>query len=198
MKWLRSVLPVVVALVTLFLPAAIARSQLQNTRRSDNPGHRPRLGWKAGERRCRQSRKKGLSEGCGDEDQCSRGLCVFVPFNWQGSTQRGKSGSRVVVALSSWRHHQTTVWKGRPGPSRIRSGSDSGISPRLEAQAHGFADQPKLTVAGVTDWTAVGGHGSDSTCEPAKLSPVKLSPSSRKTQATVRQTLRATLAKKGI
>ncbi len=24
-----------------------------------------------------------------------------------------------------------------------------------------FADQPNFTVAGVTDWTAVGGHGSD-------------------------------------
>ena len=26
-----------------------------------------------------------------------------------------------------------------------------------------FADQPTFTIAGVTDWTAVGGHGSDST-----------------------------------
>jgi tetratricopeptide (TPR) repeat protein len=26
-----------------------------------------------------------------------------------------------------------------------------------------FSDQPNFTIAGVTDWTAVGGHGSDST-----------------------------------
>ena len=26
-----------------------------------------------------------------------------------------------------------------------------------------FADKPNFTVAGVTDWTAVGGHGSDAT-----------------------------------
>ena len=26
-----------------------------------------------------------------------------------------------------------------------------------------FADKPDFTIAGVTDWTAVGGHGSDST-----------------------------------
>ena len=26
----------------------------------------------------------------------------------------------------------------------------------------GFSDKPNFTVAGVTDWTAVGGHGSDS------------------------------------
>ncbi len=31
------------------------------------------------------------------------------------------------------------------------------------AQAMQFSDEPNYTVAGVTDWTAVGGHGSDST-----------------------------------
>lgn len=31
------------------------------------------------------------------------------------------------------------------------------------AQTMDFSDQPNFTVAGVTDWTAVGGHGSDST-----------------------------------
>lgn len=31
------------------------------------------------------------------------------------------------------------------------------------AQAMEFADKPNFTVAGVTDWTAVGGHGSDAT-----------------------------------
>ncbi len=30
------------------------------------------------------------------------------------------------------------------------------------AQAMGFSDAPNFTVAGITDWTAVGGHGSDS------------------------------------
>src|SRR3984885_11303042 len=30
-------------------------------------------------------------------------------------------------------------------------------------QAMEFADQPNFAIAGVTDWTAVGGHGSDST-----------------------------------
>lgn len=36
-------------------------------------------------------------------------------------------------------------------------------SAQPEAQAMQFTDQPNFTVAGVTDWTAVGGHGSDST-----------------------------------
>jgi tetratricopeptide (TPR) repeat protein len=35
-------------------------------------------------------------------------------------------------------------------------------APAPEAQAMEFSDQPDFAVAGVTDWTAVGGHGSDS------------------------------------
>jgi tetratricopeptide (TPR) repeat protein len=34
---------------------------------------------------------------------------------------------------------------------------------RDSTQAMEFADQPNFSIAGVTDWTAVGGHGSDST-----------------------------------
>lgn len=43
----------------------------------------------------------------------------------------------------------------RPGVSQ-GAAADSG------AQAMQFTDHPNFTVAGVTDWTAVGGHGSDS------------------------------------
>jgi tetratricopeptide (TPR) repeat protein len=35
-------------------------------------------------------------------------------------------------------------------------------TPAPEAQAMEFSDQPDFVVAGVTDWTAIGGHGSDS------------------------------------
>ena len=37
------------------------------------------------------------------------------------------------------------------------------LEPSTTASAMEFDDQPNFTVAGVTDWTAVGGHGSDST-----------------------------------
>ncbi len=43
------------------------------------------------------------------------------------------------------------------------SAADSGASSAHGAQTMEFSDQPNFTVAGVTDWTAVGGHGSDST-----------------------------------
>ena len=36
-------------------------------------------------------------------------------------------------------------------------------APSSDAQEMQFSDQPNFSVAGVTDWTAVGGHGSDST-----------------------------------
>ena len=39
----------------------------------------------------------------------------------------------------------------------------AGSGSAAQAQAMEFADQPNFTIAGVTDWTAVGGHGSDST-----------------------------------
>lgn len=41
--------------------------------------------------------------------------------------------------------------------------SDSSTSSIPSSQAMEFADKPNFTIAGVTDWTAAGGHGSDST-----------------------------------
>jgi len=42
-------------------------------------------------------------------------------------------------------------------------GTTNGEKPGPITQAMEFADQPNFSIAGVTDWTAVGGHGSDST-----------------------------------
>ncbi len=40
--------------------------------------------------------------------------------------------------------------------------SNSNTAPPSSAETMAFADKPNFTVAGITDWTAVGGHGSDS------------------------------------
>jgi tetratricopeptide (TPR) repeat protein len=40
--------------------------------------------------------------------------------------------------------------------------SDPKTPPPSPSQAMKFSDEPNFTIAGVTDWTAVGGHGSDS------------------------------------
>ena len=39
--------------------------------------------------------------------------------------------------------------------------SNSSVSAPSSTEAMAFADKPNFTVAGITDWTAVGGHGSD-------------------------------------
>jgi tetratricopeptide (TPR) repeat protein len=44
----------------------------------------------------------------------------------------------------------------------IDTRSDSSTPPQSSTQAIEFSDKPNFTIAGVTDWTAVGGHGSDS------------------------------------
>jgi tetratricopeptide (TPR) repeat protein len=59
----------------------------------------------------------------------------------------------------------------RTRPATVKVGSSGGENhvdlvlddAQSSTQAMEFADKPNFTVAGVTDWTAVGGHGSDST-----------------------------------
>jgi Flp pilus assembly protein TadD len=58
----------------------------------------------------------------------------------------GKEQQSVVLTLSPVRHI-----------------GDSNKSSTAGTSAMEFSDSPNFTVAGVTDWTAVGGHGSDST-----------------------------------
>jgi tetratricopeptide (TPR) repeat protein len=68
-------------------------------------------------------------------------------------------------------------------------------SPSSSTQAMEFADNPNFTVAGVTDWTAVGGHGSDSTLrtsedlarETLALKPQGAAHSASQTPASTRE-----------
>jgi tetratricopeptide (TPR) repeat protein len=73
-----------------------------------------------------------------------------------------KSGSRsritTVIASSENGMEKVDLVLQRAG---LAPDSDASSAP--VAHAMEFADQPNFTVAGVTDWTAVGGHGSDST-----------------------------------
>ena len=79
-------------------------------------------------------------------------------------------GSYILIAEKlGLRSRTTTVVASSPG-ERKRVDlvlEDSGTTPAASntgfSQAMEFADKPTFTVAGVTDWTAVGGHGSDST-----------------------------------
>ncbi len=67
-------------------------------------------------------------------------------------------GSYTLTAQKAERRSQTTpVSTSSPAQPALVLG------PAGDAQPMEFADKPDFTVAGVTDWTAVGGHGSDAT-----------------------------------
>lgn len=71
----------------------------------------------------------------------------------------GLCGRATVVVAPSEEIVQTNLVLAVSGECSVTS-SNSGDSP---TQTMEFADKPAFTVAGVTDWTAAGGHGSDST-----------------------------------
>jgi tetratricopeptide (TPR) repeat protein len=64
-----------------------------------------------------------------------------------------RSGSAVVAASSAGEQTRVALVLGATS-----AGAASPSTPDME-----FSDTPNFTVAGVTDWTAVGGHGSDAT-----------------------------------
>jgi tetratricopeptide (TPR) repeat protein len=77
------------------------------------------------------------------------------------------AGSYLLSAEKSGRHSRSTtiysVSQGPPTRVDLILDSDKDTNVVTDAAAMQFADNPNFTVAGVTDWTAVGGHGSDST-----------------------------------
>jgi tetratricopeptide (TPR) repeat protein len=77
------------------------------------------------------------------------------------------AGSYTLIAEKSGLRSRSTIVVAFP------AGSPKTVDLVLDADSHApspsstpameFADKPNFTVAGVTDWTAVGGHGSDAT-----------------------------------
>ena len=67
-----------------------------------------------------------------------------------------RSRTATVIASSKGEQKQVDLVLEESGTAR--ADSSAGFSQAME-----FADKPTFIVAGVTDWTAVGGHGSDST-----------------------------------
>ncbi|MBW8870585.1 MAG: hypothetical protein JF563_07455, partial [Acidobacteriales bacterium] len=109
-----------------------------------------------------------------------------------------KTGTYVVSASKGERHSsEVTVTLATDGAVQrveltLSSASGSGELPQME-----YSDAQKFTVAAVTDWTAAGGHGSDTnlrTSEALNRETVRLKPEPTKalTPASERE-LRATL-----
>jgi tetratricopeptide (TPR) repeat protein len=120
-------------------------------------------------------------------------------------------GSYTLIAeKSGLRSRSTTVIASPDGnqkPVDLVLDADSAASAPSSAPAMEFADKPNFTVAGVTDWTAVGGHGSDATLrtsealarETLALKPQDLAPSAQGSPGDARanqseSNLRAALA----
>ena len=75
------------------------------------------------------------------------------------------AGSYEVRAESRGSHSDAAEVKasGERGGGEVALVLRDGSAAAAASQAMEFADKPNFSVAGVTDWTAVGGHGSDST-----------------------------------
>jgi tetratricopeptide (TPR) repeat protein len=94
-----------------------------------------------------------------------------------------KSGQRshatTVLALSKGDRKTIDLTLEVPGDIQLNSTGSS----RPPPQAMEFSDKPNFTIAGVVDWTAVGGHGSDSalrTSEDLARETLTLKPESSK------------------
>ena len=106
---------------------------------------------------------KKLVPDIGQTTSNASGVFAFVSLS-DGSYRLSaeKSGSRtpiIEVTTSSKNCVEEVDLVFKASETRQAPGVSSGPL----AQAMEFADQPNFTIAGVTDWTAVGGHGSDST-----------------------------------
>ncbi|QNI33679.1 tetratricopeptide repeat protein [Alloacidobacterium dinghuense] len=84
----------------------------------------------------------------------SDGAFVFSGIRsgtYQVSAEKSGQHSSVVAAIASPTAQESI--------QLVLGSSQLSSSPSSEGMA--FADKPNFTVAGITDWTAVGGHGSD-------------------------------------
>lgn len=92
------------------------------------------------------------------------GAFVFSSLNTGTYVLRAeKAGlhSRASAVIAAAQGDQKQVDLILQDAEKVKSKSKA-LSP-LSSQAMEFADNPNFTIAGVTDWTAAGGHGSDST-----------------------------------
>jgi len=89
------------------------------------------------------------------------GAFVFTalpPGHYLLSAEKFGQKSRRIVDLASARGDRKNI--DLILPISADTGSNSGV-PSPSPPAMEFADKPNFTIAGVTDWTAAGGHGSD-------------------------------------
>jgi tetratricopeptide (TPR) repeat protein len=158
-RCLRSVLATIAALMIVSIPAVVA--QQTPPQHSDGIIVRGAVrnadGKPVGNAvvRLEQESVPGAMERKTDEAGAFS-FSVLSTGSYQLSAEKSglRSRTAVVNALSSGDQQKVDLVLEDPGLVH----SDSSTSIRTMT----FADKPNFTIAGVTDWTAVGGHGSDS------------------------------------
>jgi tetratricopeptide (TPR) repeat protein len=103
-------------------------------------------------------------------------FCAVRSGNYSVSAEKSGLRSRVIAVLSSARTPESINLVLKAGEN---TNADSGAAPAASSDAMTFADKPDFTVAGITDWTAAGGHGSDTslrTSESLSREAIKLRP----------------------
>lgn len=98
----------------------------------------------------------------------AEGAFVFSSLatgDYELSAEKSRMHSQIVAVTVSSAGGQQEVKLILEGSAENSGAPSAGpeVSSSPASQAMEFADKPSFTVAGVTDWTAVGGHGSDST-----------------------------------
>lgn len=161
-RHLRCVLAVVVALMTVSIPVAVAmQASLQHSDGITVQGS------------VRNSNGKAVSDAVVRLEQKDVPGAVQTKTNIEGNFTFSdvRPGRYLLNAEKSGMRSRPDAVVARSGDQRridltleypTAARSDSNGLPSSSIQSMTFADNPNFTVAGVTDWTAVGGHGSDS------------------------------------
>jgi tetratricopeptide (TPR) repeat protein len=85
---------------------------------------------------------------------------TLAPGRYLLSAEKSGQKSQDTIILASPEGDRKDIDLILDASADIRS--DPKTPPPSPSQAIKFSDEPNFTIAGVTDWTAVGGHGSDS------------------------------------
>jgi tetratricopeptide (TPR) repeat protein len=130
--------------------------------------------------------QKGRPDAVTASDQQGRFLFpALQPGSYLISAEKSGLRSRVIAVAGSAQADQPGVRLVLETAGAVQSNSNTALLSSTETMA--FADKPNFTVAGITDWTAVGGHGSDSslrTSEALARETASLKPESPKGHAS--------------
>jgi tetratricopeptide (TPR) repeat protein len=162
-RFLRGAFSIILALISLWAAAAVA----QQTRRQKETGVTIQgnvlnsAGKAIGDASVRLEQESTLKHL--ETKTNAAGVFAFIsltPGRYLLSAEKSGQKSRNIVVLASLGGDRKNVDLVLEHLADAQS--DSHAPSTSANQAMEFSDKPNFTIAGVTDWTAVGGHGSDS------------------------------------